>query len=103
LQCIFKIEHAAGSLRTLKLLVAGSAFAHSFATQAHEGAPGKQHDTERQLCVPTLVGLELSKHAAMQMTPLTNGLALVVALLPAMQAVFRRALLLVRQGIFSLS
>src|ERR1700722_14278807 len=76
LQCILKIEHAAGSLGTLQLLVAGGAFAHPVAAQAHEGAPGKQHDTEWQPCPRTLVGLEFSENAAMQMAPLTNGLAL---------------------------
>jgi hypothetical protein len=50
--------------------------------------------------VRTPKDLELSEHAVMQMTPLTHGFALVVALLPTVQTVFARALLLLRESIF---
>jgi hypothetical protein len=86
----FQLAHPAGRLGALQALVARRALGHPFAAQPYQRAPRDRHDLVRQLWILTAEVFQLGQQGIVQMAPFTDGIALVVALLPAVQAVFGR-------------
>jgi hypothetical protein len=95
LQRGFQFPHAPGSLGALQAFIAGGAFSHALATQAYQRTARHRHDSCLQLRVCAAVILQLVQQRVMQVAPFTNGLALVVTLLPAMQAMLGGVVLLI--------
>ena len=87
LERTLQIAHPAGRLGLLQARVARSALAHPFRAQLHQRCPRSRHGGLVKFLMFARKALELCEHTKMQVPPLSHGLALVVPLLPAVQAV----------------
>ena len=94
----FEIAHPAGGLGLLELRVLVRARAHALGAQLGQRAARNCHRARVDPRPGEAERLELVDEAELQVAPFPHRLALLIALLPAVDAVPRGALALVRGG-----
>src|SRR4029077_1583244 len=82
-----ELTHTARGFATRQPLEASGALADPLGAQPHERTARDRHDRRPEARVRERVVLELVQHAELQVAPFAYGLALSIALLPAMHTV----------------
>src|SRR5665213_67361 len=93
LHCLFQVTHVAHGFDLLQVEILRRAFAGTFGADLDPRTPGGGHHAFVELGVRRRVAFQLVGHAQLQPAPLPAHFAQVVALLPALQAVRGRVVL----------